>query len=89
VKCYGYDLRGVSEEEIWIEGINIGYLVDAYHNLNIGEKFFKSVFEKLIGVAYVRQMIIAGATAEEIEAHWSADVERFKQQRRPYLLYEE
>jgi uncharacterized protein YbbC (DUF1343 family) len=47
------------------------------------------MFEKLIGVAYVRQMIIAGATAEEIEAHWSADVERFKQQRRPYLLYEE
>ena len=89
VRCYGYDLRGLSDEDIWREGINIGYLVDAYHNLNMGEKFFKPVFEKLIGVGYVREMIIAGATAEEIEARWSEDVERFKQQRRPYLLYEE
>jgi hypothetical protein len=34
-------------------------------------------------------MIIAGATADEIEARWSNDVERFKEQRRPYLLYQE
>ena len=26
---------------------------------------------------------------QEIEARWSEDVERFKQQRRPYLLYQE
>jgi hypothetical protein len=34
-------------------------------------------------------MILAGATAEQIKARWSEDVERFKEQRRPYLLYEE
>ena len=89
VKCYGRDLRGVGDEQIWREGVNIEYLVDAYHNLNIGEKFFKPVFEKLIGVDYVREMIVAGATADEIKARWSDDVERFKEQRRPYLLYEE
>ena len=89
VKCYGRDLRGVSDEQIWREGVNIEYLVDAYYNLNIGEKFFKPVFEKLIGVDYVRVMIVTGATADEIKARWSDDVERFKEQRRPYLLYEE
>jgi uncharacterized protein YbbC (DUF1343 family) len=89
VKCYGYDLRDVANEDIWREGVNIEYLVDAYHNLNIGEKFFKPVFEKLIGVDYVRQMIIDGYSAAEIKARWSDDVERFKQQRRPYLLYQE
>lgn len=89
VKCYGYDLRDVANEDIWREGVNIEYLVDAYHNLNIGEKFFKPVFEKLIGVGYVRQMIIDGYSAAEIKARWSDDVERFKQQRRPYLLYQE
>jgi hypothetical protein len=89
VKCYGYDLRDVANEDIWREGVNIEYLVDAYHNLNIGEKFFKPVFEKLIGVDYVRQMIIDGYSAAEIKARWSDDVERFKEQRRPYLLYQE
>jgi uncharacterized protein YbbC (DUF1343 family) len=47
------------------------------------------VFEKLIGVDYVRQMILSGATADEIEARWMEDVERFKIERRDYLLYAE
>ena len=89
VKCYGVDLRGISDEEVWRNGVNIEYLVDAYRNLNMGNEFFKPVFEKLIGVEYVRQMIIDGYSAEEIKARWSNDVERFKQQRKRYLLYEE
>lgn len=87
VKCYGVDLRGLSNEEIWAEGINIGYVVDAYHNLAMGEEFFKPMFEKLIGVKWVREMIMEGASAEEIEARWAADVEAFKQLRKRYLLY--
>lgn len=89
VKCYGVDLRGLSNEEIWAEGINIGYVVDAYHNLAMGEEFFKPMFEKLIGVKWVREMIMEGASAEEIEARWTADVEAFKQLRKRYLLYKE
>ena len=89
VKCYGVDLRGVSDEEVWQGGVNIEYLVDAYRNLNMGNEFFKPVFEKLIGVEYVRQMIIDGYSAQEIKARWSDDVARFKEQRRPYLLYAE
>lgn len=89
VKCYGVDLRGLSNEEIWVEGINIGYVVDAYHNLAMGEEFFKPMFEKLIGVKWVREMIMEDATAEEIEARWAADVEAFKQLRKRYLLYKE
>ena len=89
VKCYGVDLRGVSDVEVWQGGVNIEYLVDAYRNLNIGGEFFKPVFEKLIGVDYVRQMIIDGYSAEQIKARWRDDVERFKRQRKPYLLYAE
>ena len=47
------------------------------------------MFEKLIGVDYVRKMIIEGRTAEEIRAEWQPDVERFRQLRRKYLLYDE
>lgn len=89
VLCHGVDLRGLSNEEIWAEGINIGYVVDAYHNLAMGDEFFKPMFEKLIGVKWVREMIMEGATAEEIEARWTADVEAFKQLRKRYLLYKE
>ncbi|MBE6218603.1 MAG: DUF1343 domain-containing protein [Rikenellaceae bacterium] len=89
VVCYGVDLREVADEDIWAEGINIGYVVDAYNNLAIGEKFFKPMFEKLIGVGWVREMIMEGATAEEIEARWASDVEEFKLLRKRYLLYKE
>jgi uncharacterized protein YbbC (DUF1343 family) len=34
-------------------------------------------------------MINQGKTEEEIRALWQNDVIRFKEQRRPYLLYEE
>ena len=88
-RCYGVDLRDVAEEEIWREGFNLKYVIDAYRDLAMGEKFFKPMFEKLVGVAWVREMIIEGHSAEEIEACWSEDVEQYKVLRRRYLLYEE
>lgn len=88
-RCYGVDLREMAEEEIWREGFNLEYVIDAYRDLAMGEKFFKPMFEKLVGVAWVREMIIEGRSAEEIEACWSEDVEQYKVLRRRYLLYEE
>lgn len=88
-RCYGVDLRDMAEEEIWREGFNLEYVIDAYRDLAMGEKFFKPMFEKLVGVAWVREMIIEGRSAEEIEACWSEDVEQYKVLRRRYLLYEE
>lgn len=88
-KCYGVDLRNVSYEQIWEYGFDLSYVIDAYKNLKMGDKFFTNFFEKLVGVDYIRQDIIAGKSAREIKEKWFCDVLRFKQQRRPYLLYEE
>lgn len=88
-KCFGVDLSDLSDEEIFKKGIDLSYVIDAYNNLNMGSHFFRSFFEKLIGVDYVRQMIMQGKSAKEIKAMWKDDVEQFKKQRRPYLLYEE
>lgn len=88
-KCYGVDLTGLSDEEIWAKGINLEYVIDAYRNLNLGDHFFRPFFEKLIGVDYVRKMIKEGKSADEIKAMWSDDVKKFAEQRRPYLLYAE
>ena len=53
------------------------------------QHFVGDFFEKLIGTRYVRDMIEMGYRAEEIESMWRADVERFVEQRKPYLIYEE
>lgn len=88
-RCYGVDLSGMDNQEIWTRGLDLTYLIDAYKNLNMGDKFFSAFFERLIGTDYVRHMIEQGCSTAEIKARWQDDVERFKAQRRPYLLYEE
>ena len=88
-RCYGVDLSGMEDEEIWRRGVDLSYVIDAYRNLNLGDHFFRPFFELLIGVDYVRPMIKAGKSAEEIKARWKGDVEKFKKQRKPYLLYPE
>lgn len=95
-RCYGRDLRPLPVGEIWKAGINIGYVKEAYDNLNrkglrTGDAFFlgNSHFEKLVGVDWVRTMIEEGCAADLIEDGWSDDVEKFKAQRKPYLLYPE
>lgn len=91
--CHGVDLRGITDDEAIAQGVNLEYIIDAYRNLNastgIGDKFFTSFFEKLIGRGDIRTMIEQGLSAEEIKATWADDVARFRQQRRPYLLYDE
>ena len=88
-KCYGVNLSNMSNEEIWKRGVDLTYVIDAYRNLNMDDHFFRSFFELLIGTDYVRKMIKEGKSAEEIRATWQDDVEKFKVQRKPYLLYAE
>jgi len=88
-RCYGRDLSHLSEQTIRERGIDLSYLIEAYHRVNIGDTFFSNFFEKLIGNKKIRQLIENGKSAAEIRATWQHDVEAFKQQRRPYLLYPE
>lgn len=88
-KCHGVDLRGLDDEQIIASGFNLEYVIDAYRNLDMGEKFFTRMFLLLTGVDYIKQMIIEGKSADEIRKVWQKDVEEFKLLRRKYLLYEE
>ena len=87
--CYGVDLRGVDDEKIIANGFNLEYVIDAYNRTKLGEQFFTRFFEKLVGVDYIRTMIMEGRSAQEIRARWQPDLEQFKTLRRKYLLYEE
>lgn len=87
--CHGRDLTGLDPEAVIAAGVDLGYVIDAYRRMGIGDKFFTSFFELLVGNGQVRRMIEAGKGAAEIKATWRADVEAFKVRRRPYLLYKE
>lgn len=102
--CFGVDLSGKDEETICGRGIDLNYIVNAYSYLTSlpgasreegtvpdGRPFFgrKPYFDKLMGNSWVREMIMDGASPEDIKACWKEDVERFMEQRRPYLLYAE
>lgn len=102
-ECHGIDLRRKPLRDIWAEKINLEYVIDAYRNLNIGDKFFgkNNFFELLAGVDWFRTMIeeglpstvtassVTSSLAAEISARWAPDVEAFKARRAPYLIYEE
>ena len=86
-KCYGVDLSSMDIAEARGLGVDLEYLIDSYNKTGCNPKFFNSFFEKLIGVSYVKQMIMAGKSADEIEERWSNDVAQFKLEREKYLIY--
>ena len=97
--CYGKDLREIPLAQILDEHFNLDYVIDTRNIMKIqnpGISFFGNPdgdghywIDYLCGTDRIRLMIEEGRSAEEISASWQEDVEAFKAQRRPYLLYEE
>ena len=97
--CYGKDLREIPLAQILDEHFNLDYVIETRNIMKIqnpGISCFGSPdgdghywIDYLCGTDRVRLMIEEGRSAEEISASWQEDVEAFKEQRRPYLLYEE
>ncbi|MCR5283486.1 MAG: DUF1343 domain-containing protein [Lachnospiraceae bacterium] len=98
-ECFGRDLRGMDTEQIWDKRIDLSYVIDAYqvireHSPSVfffGKADGEGIYwiDRLFGTDSVRHMIEEGKSAEEIKASWQPEIERFLEQRRPYLLYEE
>lgn len=86
--CHGVDLSGMPLDEAREVGFSLKYVIDAYADLRLGDKFFTPMFEKLVGVGWVRGMILSGASDAEIRARWADDVARYRERRAKYLLYE-
>ncbi len=97
--CYGVDLRSVSLTEVWENQINLYYLAGAYKAISetapdvpfwgTPDKEGRYWVDKLVGTDDVRRRIEMGQSAAEIKDSWQEEIEAFKTQRRPYLLYEE
>ena len=71
------------------DGIDLTRLIEAYRASAKPEEFFEGdVFDCLMGVEYVDDMIELGYSSDEICSMWRADANRFEEQRKAYLLYE-
>ena len=86
--CRGEDLSRLPLDEARMTGFSLQYVIDACADLGLGESFFTPMFEKLVGVGWIREMILDGATDAEIRARWEPEAAAFRQLRAKYLLYE-
>ncbi len=86
--CRGVDLSQMPLAEAREVGFSLCYVLDAYRKMGRPAEFFTPMFEKLVGVGYVREMIRTGASEEEICARWQSDLDSYKSLRAKYLLYE-
>lgn len=88
--CRGFDLTLMEPAMARRPVLQLGYLINAYHDLNgQGVNFFTNAkfFDLLAGTDELRKRIIAGDSAETIRAGWAAELTDYRAIRRRYLLY--
>lgn len=86
--CYGEDLSSVE----FLSEINLEWLLKSYQNYEGKEPFFiknsgEFWIDKLAGTDQLRIQIEKGWSQERIKESWQEDLEKFKNIRSKYLLY--
>lgn len=86
--CYGLDLRQVNTRQL---GFSLSYLIEMFEKTGRKESFFTSptFFDKLAGTDSVRLGLLAGKSEQEIRASWKPALDRYKEMRRRYLIYQD
>lgn len=91
-KCYGWNVSGEKADN---GKINLSYLLEAYklfpdkNNFFLKPKTGDYFFNKLAGNNILMQQIKDGKTEAAIRASWQPGLDKFKQIRKKYLLYED
>lgn len=83
--CYGKDLSKAPR----INEVSLQWILDAYNNTTDKNIFFNtSGFTKHAGTPELQKQIQAGLTETEIKKTWQPELERFKETRIKYLMYD-
>ncbi|MEW5248769.1 exo-beta-N-acetylmuramidase NamZ family protein [Microbulbifer sp. 2201CG32-9] len=88
LEVHGDDLRRADQPSRF----TLRYLIDwAGRTGETGPEFFSraSFFDKLAGTDRLRLAVMAGQSEAQIRRSWQADLQHFRQRRKPYLLYRE
>ena len=88
--CFGQNLKGYADHYHEIDDhFNLQWLITAFEILGNDTSFFIPYFENLSGTNELREQIISGTSIENIKAGWQSGLNKFKQKRQKYLLYED
>ncbi|MBA3899285.1 MAG: DUF1343 domain-containing protein [Bacteroidetes bacterium] len=90
IACKGYDLR--EQGKLFTSSspkLQMNWLIQTYKDTPENSLFFNSFFNSLAGNSILKQQIINGVDERVIRAGWVDGIEKFKQIRRKYLLYED
>lgn len=83
--CYGEDVS----QTPYLSALNLSWLIKAYKQTSgVKTTFFNNFFNKLAGNATLRNQIENNVSEEEIRKSWQKDLDKFKNIRQKYLLYE-
>lgn len=90
VRCYGEDLSDYSKNILEHGGkIELKWLIKAYRDYPNKEEFFNHYFDQLAGNSRLRKQIQKGVSPSKIRNSWKIKLEKFKEKRKLYLLYED
>ncbi|MFN8256856.1 MAG: DUF1343 domain-containing protein [Bacteroidales bacterium] len=86
--CYGVDLRKLEPEKV---KFTLKYLIDFYNKFPDKQKFFKRSewFNLLAGNNVLIEQVKAGKSENEIRETWKPELDKYRQMRKKYLLYDE
>ncbi len=89
LRCYGLNLQDFYQTHPAMFGrINLAWLIMAFRDLGSSPDFFTPYFDKLAGNSSLRNQIIEGLPESIMRLSWQDGLEKFKQIRVKYLLYE-
>lgn len=85
--CYGEDLRKKKD----VGGFTLSYFLDFYKKSGYDASFISRTrwFDLLMGTDRTRKAIADGKTETEIRQTWQAELQKYKEMRRKYVLYSE
>lgn len=81
--CYGEDLSTIEK----VTRLELKWLIRAYNTTSDQSKFFTPFFTKLAGTTLLQKQIESGLSEDAIRATWKNGLEKFKEIRKPYLIY--
>jgi hypothetical protein len=88
--CLGMNLGNFyTDHPEWLGSINLSWLIMAFKAMGSKPDFFNDYFDKLAGNSTLRNQIIQGIPESEIKKSWQPGIEKFKEIRRKYLIYDE
>ncbi|MBU2651252.1 MAG: DUF1343 domain-containing protein [Bacteroidetes bacterium] len=90
ILCHGHNLSSYALQYASNpHGMNLSWLTESWRYFSGKEEFFNNYFPLLAGTDKLERQVRSGLTPQEIRESWKEDLNRFREIRRKYLLYED